>query len=116
MQAAANPRRDAELAFELARCARELIAHRHKTTQRPAIHRAVAFRPGHNHFVADIVENLAAIIHHRKTEQAENTIEQPMNADSAEPLGKPGRSRDVDEQHEAVFLDRRMIASRDQVH
>jgi hypothetical protein len=30
-----------------------------------------------------------------------------MDADAAEPLGEPRRARDIDEQHEAVFLDRR---------
>jgi hypothetical protein len=35
-----------------------------------------------------MVENLAAIIHHNNTEQAEDAIEQAANADPAEPLGK----------------------------
>ena len=38
-----------------------------------------------------------------------------MDADAAEPLGKSGRPRDIDEQHEAVFLDRGMIPSGDEV-
>ena len=115
MQAAANPRHRAELALQLARCARQLIAHRHEAAQRTAVDRAAAFRPGHDHLVADIVEHLAAIIHDGNGEQAKGAIEQAMDADAAEPFGQPRRSRDVDEQHEAVFLDRRVIPPGDEI-
>ena len=37
------------------------------------------------------------------------------NADAAKPFGQPRRSRDIDEQHETVLLDRRMIASGDEI-
>ena len=87
------------------------IAHRHETAQRPAVDRAVAFSPGHDHLVADIIQHLAAIIDHRNGEQTKGAVEQAVDADPAEPFGQPGRARDVDEQHEAVFLHRRMIAA-----
>jgi hypothetical protein len=74
-----------------------------------------ALPPGHDHLVADIIENLAAIVHDRKREEAKGTIQQTVNGDAAEPLGEPGRSRDVDEQYEAIFLDRGMIPPREEV-
>ncbi len=49
-----------------ARCARQLIAHRHEAAQRAAIDRAAALRPGHDHLVADIIEDFAAIVHDGK--------------------------------------------------
>ncbi len=115
MQAAANPRDDAEFAFQLARCARQLIAHRHEAAQRTEIDRAAAFRPGNDHLVADIIEDLAAIVHDRKREKTKRVVEKTVDADAAEPFGQPGRSRDIDEKHEAIFLDRRVIAPDDEV-
>jgi hypothetical protein len=38
-----------------------------------------------------------------------------MDADAAEPLGQPGRSRDVDEKDKTVFLDRGMITPGDEI-
>ena len=115
MQAAANPRHRAEFAFELSRCARQFVAHRHEAAQRTAIDRACVFRPGHDHLIADIVEDLAAIIHDRKGEKAKRTVEKAVDADAAEPLGQPRRSRNVDEKHEAVFLDRGVVAPGDEI-
>jgi len=38
-----------------------------------------------------------------------------MNADPAEPLGQSRRTRDIDEEHEAIFLDRTVISPGDEV-
>ena len=38
-----------------------------------------------------------------------------MDADAAEPLGQPRRSRNVDEKHEAVFLDRGVVSTGDEI-
>ena len=115
MQAAANPRHGSELTLELARCARQLVPHCCKAAQRAAIDRAVAFAPGHDHLVADIIEDFAAIVHDGEGKETKGAIEQTVNGDAAETLGEPGRSCDVDKQHEAVFLDRRMIPPGDEV-
>jgi len=48
--------------------------------------RAAAFRPRHDHLVADIVEDFTAIIHDRKGEQTKRTIEKAVNGDPAEAL------------------------------
>src|SRR3954453_9360372 len=77
--------------------------------------RATVLRPGDDHLVADIVEDLAAIILDRNGEQAKDAIEQAMDSDTPKPLRQRGRSHDVDEQHEALFLDRHMIAPADEV-
>src|ERR1700744_1780784 len=57
MQAAANPRADAELALQLIRGASQFVPHRHEAAQRTAIDRAIVFRPGHDHLVAGVVED-----------------------------------------------------------
>ena len=110
-----NPRHRSELAFKLARRLRQCFAHRHKAAQRATIQRAAAFRPGHDHLVANIIQHFPAIIHDRKGEQTKSTIKKTVNSDPAEPLGEPGRSRDVDEKHKAVFLDRGMIPAGDEI-
>jgi hypothetical protein len=115
MQAAANPRHGSELTLELARYARQFVPHRYKAAQRTAIDRAVAFAPGHDHLIADIIEDCAAVVHDGEGKEAKGTIEQTVNGDAAETLGEPGRSCDVDKQHEAIFLDRGMIAPGDEV-
>ena len=89
MQASANPRHSSELALELVRCARELVPHRHEAAQRAAIDRAVAFPPGYDHLVADIIEDFAAIVHDGEGQKAKGTIEQTVNGDAAESLGSP---------------------------
>src|SRR5512140_3003861 len=115
MQAAAYPRHRAEFALELAGCPRQLVAHRHETPQRTAIDYATAFPPGHDHLVADVTEHLAAVVIDGNGKKPERAVEKAMNADAAKPLGEPRRSRDIDKQHEAVFLYRGMIAPGDEV-
>jgi hypothetical protein len=83
--------------------------------QRAAIDCAVAVAPGHDHLVADVIEDFTVIIHDGEGQEAKGTVEQTVNGDAAEPLGEPGRSRDVDKQHETVFLDRGMISPGDEI-
>src|SRR5207245_1216471 len=82
----------------------------HKTANSATSATTAAIRPIHEHLDANIIEHLAAVIHDSDGEETKRTIEQAVNGDPAEPLRQPRRSRDVDEQHEAVFLDRRMVA------
>ena len=93
----------------------QFLAHGHEAAQRAAIDRTAAFRPGHDYLIADIIEDLAAIVHDGKGKQAKSAIEEAMDADAAKPLGQPGRARDIDEQHEAVFLHRGVIAAGDEI-
>src|SRR5262249_40449460 len=109
MQASANPWNGRELPFEPASLPRQLFTHRNETAQRPVVNGAPAFRPRYDHLVADIVENLAAVIHHPEAKAPKGKVEKAMDGDPAELLGEPGRPGDVDEEDEAVFLDRGVI-------
>ena len=115
MQASANSRRDTEFEFKFVRCLHQFVAHCHKAAQGAAIDRAALLTPGHDHFVADIIKHFAAIVRDRKGKQAERTVEQAVNADSTEPLCQTRRARNIHEQHEAIFLDRRVISPGDEV-
>ena len=115
MQASANSRHDAEFRSNwLDACANSSRIAMKQRSGRQSI-APLVLTPGHDHLVADIIEHFAVIIHHRKGQKAKRAIEQAVDGDAAEPLGESRRSRDVDEQHEAIFLDRRMIASGDEV-
>ena len=72
-------------------------------------------RPGDDQFIADIAEDLAVIVHHRAVQQAKGAVEKAMDADAAQPFGETGGARDIDEQHEAVLLQRLMVAAGEEV-
>jgi hypothetical protein len=80
MQTSAYPGCDAELTLKLAGCERQFITHRHETLQWTTIDGAAAFRPCHDHFVADIIQHFAAIIHHQR-QHAHNMCVLPSTAD-----------------------------------
>ena len=66
----------------------------------------LVFPPGHDHFIADIVEDLAAIVYDGKGKKAKRSVEQSVDAHAAKPLGQPRRSQVVDEKHGARNADR----------
>src|SRR5207245_2896435 len=111
-----NPRRGTELALEPPRLFRQRLAHRHEATQRTAIDCAACLLPGHDHLVADVIEDLAAMVEHYNRQKTKRPIEKAVDTDPAEPLREPRRARDIDEQHKAIFLDGGMVAPGDEIH
>ena len=81
MQTSANPGYGSKLTLKLASFERQFITHRHETPQRTAIDRAATFRPCHDHLVANIIEDLAAIVHDGKCKKTKRAVEKAVDAE-----------------------------------
>src|SRR5271170_29167 len=71
--------------------------------------------PGRDHFIADIAVDFAARRDYRFSEIHDETVEQAVKYESAEPLGESRRPLHVDEQEHARFNSRPMIAAGDEI-
>ena len=80
-----------------------------------AVGHGAIVRPGQDGLVADILVDLGVAFQSGVGDVAEEVVQQLMEADGAQPLGKPGRVLHVDQQEDPLLALRLDIAAGQQV-